>query len=131
MVSRKRELEKQVKALREELDEIETREQIKETKKLVGKCFKYRNCYSCPESEGDYWWLYSKVLDQNKEGDLHTLSFEKDKYNKVNIEWGRHTNPYEGDSYIPIKEEEFAEAWTKLLQEIETFYPRPVLKEKE
>lgn len=49
---------------------------------LVGRAFKYRNCYSCPESESDYWSLYQLVLSAN-DGCLQVLRFERDKYGKA------------------------------------------------
>lgn len=48
-----------------ELNEIQEREYPK-FKELIGKCFKLRNSYSCPESAKDYWDVYSKVIEIKK-----------------------------------------------------------------
>jgi hypothetical protein len=32
---------------------------LPELQKLVGKCFRYQNSYSCPKTPKDYWWMYS------------------------------------------------------------------------
>lgn len=63
---------------------------------MIGKCFKYKNCYSCPESEDDYWWKYTKIASIEKD-DLYVtgdkvlsyfkgISFEKCKGGKIIIE---------------------------------------------
>jgi hypothetical protein len=69
-------------------DEIHKREELKKEKALkefVGKCYKYKNCYSCPDSEEDYWWLFIYVKDV-KDGCLVCQTFQKDKYGKIMID---------------------------------------------
>lgn len=75
-----------LRSLREELSDIETKERKKENKKLIGKCFKYNNSYSCPENENDYWPVYSTVLDINEDGHPIVFCFETDKYGKFECE---------------------------------------------
>lgn len=55
----KRQLERTIQAARNELWKRQAVEQERFAKKLVGKCYRYRNSYSCPQTEADYWWLYS------------------------------------------------------------------------
>ena len=44
--------------MRNELDEQEAGPKRRQ---LIGRCFKYRNCYSCPEKPSDYWWLWFRA----------------------------------------------------------------------
>lgn len=55
-----------------------------EMRKNIGKCFTYRNCYSCPQPES-YWTLYKKIL-RIKNGNYVVESFQKDMYGKFTIE---------------------------------------------
>jgi len=68
-------------------DEIHKREELKKEKALkefVGKCYKYKNCYSCPQEEKDYWWLYIYVKEI-KDGYLTCQTFQKDSDGKITI----------------------------------------------
>ena len=60
-MNREQKLKDIVSQARKELDKIESARARSENRKLVGKCFKYRNCYSCPQTVNDYWWLYIRV----------------------------------------------------------------------
>lgn len=66
--------------LSDEIHKIENKERRDENAKLVGKFFKYRNNYSCPEKNSDYWFLYSTFTKQDSVGYLRELSFQTDKY---------------------------------------------------
>lgn len=56
-MTRKEELLKELA----EIEEIEKQFRIK-YKSLVGKYFKLKNCYSCPENDSDYWYSYYKII---------------------------------------------------------------------
>jgi hypothetical protein len=84
----KEELQKIIAAgfeAREELRAIEDAEKTKANASLIGKCFKYRNSYSCPESDADYWWLYSKVVSVDGEW-AQVLRFQTDRNGRVEFE---------------------------------------------
>lgn len=91
---RERELEAQAKKLRKQLriivntlDARKTKRELPKLKaKYEGKYFKYRNSYSCPQSESDYWFIYFKVLKVGNERSITALRFEIDNSSKIEIE---------------------------------------------
>lgn len=55
--------------LLQQLAEIENQErkqlikaEYPKFKQLIGKCFKFKNSYSCPVKKSDYWYAYSKIV---------------------------------------------------------------------
>lgn len=52
---------------------------------LVGKCYRYRNSFSCPEGDADYWWLYMKLTGLDDMGTLIAHTFQTDKTGKIEI----------------------------------------------
>lgn len=50
----------------------------------IGKCFVYRNCYSCP-GPNDYWNLYRKILDV-VDGNYIIETFQKDIHGKFEVD---------------------------------------------
>lgn len=46
------------KALNEKISAIEQAENDRQNAQFIGKFFKTPNCYSCPESDEDYWSVY-------------------------------------------------------------------------
>lgn len=104
-------MSKQAHALREKAEKIEEQEYMKnqypKEKKLLGKCYKYRNSYSCPESEKDYWWVYKQVVDikphnitsscfqETRDGEF---KFDKNKWFSVGLD------------HVPISKNEFEKA---------------------
>ncbi|MET3225713.1 hypothetical protein ABIE85_001460 [Bradyrhizobium diazoefficiens] len=82
----------------------------------VGKTFKYRNSYSCPEKPSDYWWMYSKVTHM-KDGLLYATTFQTDKYGNVHVK----TNEgcYHMQGHTPIPAGEFNRAWKALRKKLD------------
>jgi hypothetical protein len=80
-MSELKELERQRKAISERIGEIQQAEDEKKSAQFVGRYFRYRNCYSCPEKASDYWWLYFKVTGYEGRR-LTGYSFQRDKYGK-------------------------------------------------
>lgn len=97
------------------LMKIEERERIKEAKQHLGRFYKYRNCYSCPNGDSDYWWMFRKITGMDKYGNLTSLSFQKDKNGKLEIDTMKR-------SYITgwteITKDEYYTAWEGFLAEI-------------
>lgn len=83
--------EKELLEARKKVNSLKEK-QIKESepslKRHIGKCYKYMNCYSVPQSEDDYWPLYSIVLDIVLDVDGEWLivnSFQKTNDGRIEI----------------------------------------------
>ena len=111
--ARKAELYKQIRVLRAETLAIEAAERQAKNSALVGKCFKMLNSYSCPQTESDYWYVYTKVLDT----DLNTFTFQDDRSAEfhIRIELGQY---YADSDTVEIHPAEFESEWVKLLERI-------------
>jgi hypothetical protein len=75
-----------------------------------------RNNYSCPEKPSDYWWLYTRVVSANKNGNLKTLRFEVDKDGAVHINGDDFMSPRAFESYEPITPAEFDRQYALMLK---------------
>jgi hypothetical protein len=116
-MTRREELHKIIDDARDELRIEIAKEQREESQKFIGKYFKTKNCYSCPESEEDYWCLFQKVIGMDEEGRMQAVFFEitKDKEIKMYYEFG-HT-----DGWIEIEESECVKEWAGMVYEIMVF----------
>lgn len=85
-MNRKQELEIKIMELRSKLSEIEYQERIDTHKQYVDKYFKFRNNYSCPKEESDYWWMYIYVNNLDENGFLIGITFQTDSEGKITIE---------------------------------------------
>lgn len=56
IMTRKEELLKELAQIEEEENQFSIK-----YKSLVGKYFKFRNCYSCPIDDSDYWYSYYRI----------------------------------------------------------------------
>lgn len=87
-------LRREQAALTARIIEIEEAHRAAELAPLVGRCFRYRNCYSCPESDDDYWFMYTRITGI-LDGALQALRFQTDKHGKIEVEecdvWGTST----------------------------------------
>lgn len=52
---------------------------------LAGKCFRYRNSYSCPEKPSDYWYIYRRVVGHT-DYSVTTFDVQRDSYGLIKIE---------------------------------------------
>ena len=104
-------LEAKMREAREELSAIRSEKAEKRNKKLLGKCFKFRNSYG---GNDDGWWLYSIVTKAT--ASLEVFKFQTDCNGAIEIESDRYW--YAHDGYAPISREEFDTAWAKLVEEI-------------
>lgn len=95
-----------------------TKMELQKRLKFVGKAYRFKNCYSCPSSEADYWWSYSKVLKVGEDGRLCAVGFEVDCNGEVcvrsNIEYGW-TRFLDMEK---ITDEELRRAWQKLVDRV-------------
>jgi hypothetical protein len=110
--TKKAELEARIGSLRRELRKIEDAEATERNRHLLGRCFRYRNCYSLPQKPSDYWWLYVQVL--SVEGDAATvLQFQTDKDGRMELQprhFAHAASLTAGDSYQSITHKQFKAA---------------------
>lgn len=71
-------LKEEATQIQEELRKRSAEERRKASEGLVGKCFVYRNCYSCPKGPDDYWNLYSRVTGLDARGTPTGVTMEDD-----------------------------------------------------
>lgn len=115
----KEQLQKVVRDAQEKLYAVEVAERIKKNSVFVGKTFKYRNSYSCPEKPTDYWWMYAKVTECSEaDGLLYATTFQTDKYGDMTVQTRQ--NCYHMQGYTPCKLSEFNNAWKRFRAKIES-----------
>jgi hypothetical protein len=116
--SRKQELQAQIKKLNRELGAIESAESEADNQQYIGRFFKVRNNYSCPEKPSDYWWVYMTVVSAEAYT-LKCFEFQTDSRGCIDI---RPTDIHSTLSrcYVEIKKSEFARAWRELLSRVES-----------
>ena len=71
---------------RREFNRLSDLKTISDNRSLLGKCFRFRNCYSCPEGPGDYWFLYSRVDHLDEGGSPCGISVQKDMDGRITIQ---------------------------------------------
>lgn len=116
------ELKRIAKSAGDEISRIEVRERVAEANSLLGRCFKYRNSYSCPEKPSDYWWLYLRVVGVDKFGGLECFEFQIDKYGDLSVRPKRHAY-LSITGYTTIRLTEFSRAWESFTNRIWQFEP--------
>lgn len=75
-----------------------------------GSYWKFHNCYSCPESDADRWWIYRRISNITRDGCMDTLDVQIDKYGRLEV---RHQTGLNWDfttGWIPATEGEWREA---------------------
>lgn len=109
------EIRNKISELQNQLYVIEASEKKAKAKKLVGKCFKFRNSYSSDKP----WWLYIKIVGFTESGNLICFEFQTNCYGKAEVETTTmFGNLHEG--YIEIKESEFYKEYQKLLKRLDS-----------
>ncbi len=81
----KKQLEDTLRKTRDQINKIEQTEREQRNAEFVGRHFRYKNCYSCPEKPSDYWWMYIRVTGL-KEGVLVVQKFQRDSRGMIAIE---------------------------------------------
>lgn len=112
-------LREQARSAAEKIDAIETRERRAKNAKLVGKTFRTRNSYSCPEKPSDYWWLWAKCTRMDEHGFLYAFKFQTDKYGNVEIKPDDYS--YHMQHYDPVSPAKYNAAWKALKAKINNF----------
>jgi len=106
-------LRSEASKLLQEASDLEGNLRIQENKKLVGRCYKYKNCYSCPEKEEDYWNLYTKITGLTNSGSLKGVKFEVTSEGVASIRTFIHMHL--SDKYIECHVDEFNSEADKLI----------------
>lgn len=112
-----KELYRQRMEITERISEIETAEHEKESRQYVGRYFKTRNSYSCPQGDEDYWWLYTKIT--GFEGRANSgFQFQRDNDGRSSTDH-RKANIYLRADYVEISRGEWDEAWSCFLSDLQ------------
>jgi len=111
-MSRKQEIQNEIRELSKELNDINQAQSKEENKKLIGKCFKSKNS----NTQYGSWWVYKRVVDLNEEFEPILATFQKCSNGRIVITEDYLSMLFESD--IKIEEEEYNEAWQSLLNEL-------------
>jgi hypothetical protein len=106
--------------IQDKIYKIELKKKIKENSLFVGNYYKYKSCYSYPESEKDYWYIYVyvKSFDEDLE-QLNCFSFQTD--DKGEIEINPNYNTYNHMVQTKITKKEFNREWKKVKEKISKY----------
>ena len=83
-MSDEHELQATIDEARERLNAIKRAKAEAANRALVGRTFRYRNCYSCPEKPSDYWWVW-RVVEGTDGFGLRVRDFAVDKYGEFTM----------------------------------------------
>lgn len=73
--------------IRDAEEALKTKTLIPARKKLVGTYWKYKNCYSCPREEKDYWMIQRHITSMSINcGTLMVKDVQIDCYGKAEVE---------------------------------------------
>jgi len=122
-MSREEELRKEINERSSELQRLEIEKRIEKNQAIIGKYFKFRNCFSCPEPD-EYWMEYYYVFGIGEErGELLAFNFSKDKDGEIKILSDAHFSDYIFSSgAIEIERSEFMEEWNGIIIEINNYF---------
>ena len=118
-----KELKAEASKIGAKISKIEHESRTETNRQHVGRYFKYRNCYSCPEKPSDYWWLYIRVTGLDRDGSLQYTECQIDKYGEITIKAKKHMY-WLTDGYIPISAAEFGRAWDRVAAKLNAIDPR-------
>lgn len=106
-------LQKKIRAIRQQIEDIQAPKRLAANKKLLGKCFKYHNGYG----SGEKWWLYVKVVSCDA-SQVNSFQFQDDGMDKMETRNEAWFNNINTDGYVPITHSEFYEAWQKFITKL-------------
>lgn len=105
----KKQLLKKLAVLQEKVRAIERKEWMAENASKVGTCWKYKNCFSCPEHESDYWWCYARVKKAvGISGHFEMQEFQCDKDGRLSCEYKQFGYL---TGWVAITETEYLKEW--------------------
>jgi hypothetical protein len=102
------------------IEDLKAKEVIPGLKeKYEGKYFKYKNSYSCPETEKDYWYLYVHVVAVDSDLFCKANTFQMDKYGEITIRYKDRLPLSMLD--VPSDKKEFDKNITKLIDKLNSY----------
>jgi len=82
--------------LRQEIRDLEERERIEklwpEWRAREGTFWKFRNSYSCPQSDDEKWWIYRRISNVTKDGCMDLLDFQIDNDGRLDVRERKRTS---------------------------------------
>lgn len=88
----------------------------KKNKKLIGKCFKFKNSANSPNySQDGSWWSYYRIDKADREG-AYGLSFSKDDCGEIRI--FPNCNLYMESAVTEITKKEFEQCFKEIVLEL-------------
>ena len=122
-MNRREELNDIIADARKELYKLDEERDMAIGKKLIGKCFRYRDNYSPPENANDYWWTYARVVSVDGSG-VRVHQFDTDKYDEIAIEFNNYHNVGSfgrHNGWTSIDHAKFKSEWKKLVNRISKY----------
>ena len=120
-------LKSEARKIANKIGDIEDEATRKTNGQKVGKFFRTRNCFSCPEKPSDYWWVYCHVTRMGQHGWLYTNQFEVDKHGSVHARFDYCAMHLASSDWQPISEATYQKAWERLVKKANSAIqdPRP------
>lgn len=97
-----------------EVRDLEAKKRFEELwptwKEREGSYWKFRNSYSCPQSNADYWWMHRRITNVTPDGCMDVLDFQIDKDGRLDVRDAKRM-PWEMMSgWVPSTEGDWREA---------------------
>lgn len=83
----------------------------------IGSCWKYRNSFSCPQSDADYWWMYGMIIGITNEGSYQMVQFQTDTKGAISIVGREHMDDL-NPGWQRIRNDEFDAAARALVAKV-------------
>lgn len=132
-MTKKEQLEKELQEIiKQEEEQLLKEAYPKFRDKYLNKYFKFKNSYSRPEDENDYWWVYiyiNKLTEENLNIMFYSnkfsstyegISFQKDSNGQIQIDT-QHSG-YCREQLIEISKEEYFDEWNNIILEIDLLH---------
>lgn len=84
--------------------------------KLIGNCYRFKNCYSLPERASDYWWFYVKITHMDEHGVLRGTAFQRDKEGKIEIDKNAYVSVASIVRYEPLADAVFDVEFLRIIE---------------
>jgi hypothetical protein len=125
-MSKLEEKKAEFKKLQQEIWDLERKERLErdlpEMRKLVGTYWKFRNSYSSPKEERDYWWKYRLVIKVTEEGYLEVAEIEITKDDRLGVCRKLEEPWYTMKRFVPSSREEWNVTAAKALMMVKDIF---------
>jgi hypothetical protein len=109
-------LQKQARAISDKIGKIESAKVREKNRPKVGKFYRARNNYSCPEKRSDYWWVYAEVTRMDEFGMLYATEIQTDRHGNISIRFD--SCIHHAQSWSPTTRYAYVKAWAKMLAKV-------------